>query len=462
MAYDSQRRLAVLFGGSGWTNGNYTPFNDLWEWNGAHWVQRMAQAPATNGWARNQNGIWQLTYTNGQPVGRFYAPLDYDSRRGRMILFGGTTFDPSQSQVQLGDTWEWDGAQWYFRTTNGPSPRFKDTMAFDSNRGLSLLYGGFDTPDGGAIWNWNGLLWNNVVPPGGPAHNYSQTVGSMVYDTFRRTIFFGPAEEGYGEIKADFWNWDGTNWTGLGHGFGGVTDAPYSGGMVFDAYRRRSVYFGGEYENPTASWDGGAWILLTNSPSAPTGRSFPAMAYDSFRHAVLMTGGEIANLVPTNDTWELIAVDVPLINGEPASEYVPPGGTASFLVDAVGPPGDSLTFAWFKDGAQLSDGGRISGSTSTNLQIAPVTAADAGKYSVQISCACGSTKSLSAILTLDPSLQLFTAANTGTLVWSAPNVILEQADSPAGPWTPVANATSPFDVAALGGAKFFRLAQTNP
>jgi hypothetical protein len=133
-----------------------------------------------------------------------------------------------------------------------------------------------------------------------------------------------------------------------------------------------------------------------------------------------------------------------------------------FYVTAVGPPGSILSYAWYQNGTLLTDGGRVSGSTSATLQIANLAKSDAGQYTVDVSCACGHTESFSATLTLDPKLQLFTASNAATLIWGAPNLLLQQADNPAGPWTTIQGATSPFDIAALGPAKFFRLVQTPP
>jgi hypothetical protein len=63
---------------------------------------------------------------------------------------------------------------------------------------------------------------------------------------------------------------------------------------------------------------------------------------------------------------------------------------------------------------------------------------------------------------MDPRLQIFPTTNASTLVWGAPNVALQQADSLTGPWTTIAGATSPFAIAALGPAKFFRLLLTSP
>jgi hypothetical protein len=144
-------------------------------------------------------------------------------------------------------------------------------------------------------------------------------------------------------------------------------------------------------------------------------------------------GGDASNCscdAPLGDTWELTAVDKPLINEQPASQYRQPGETATFAVTAVGP--GTLAYQWFRNGSPLSDGGRVSGATIPTLTVTSVNTGDAGNYRVRILNACGATTSLPAILTLDLTVQIFSSDNTITLVCGATNVVLEQASSPSG------------------------------
>src|SRR6185369_1620431 len=54
------------------------------------------------------------------------------------------------------------------------------------------------------------------------------------------------------------------------------------------------------------------------------------------------------------------------------------GGRASFRVTAAGVM--PMTFQWLKNGATLSNGGNISGATTTNLNLSGASAADIGNY----------------------------------------------------------------------------------
>jgi hypothetical protein len=63
--------------------------------------------------------------------------MTYDSVNNRAVLFGGSTLSN-----RMGDTWEWNGTSWTQRSTSGPAAREGASMAFDSNRGVSVLFGG--------------------------------------------------------------------------------------------------------------------------------------------------------------------------------------------------------------------------------------------------------------------------------------------------------------------------------
>jgi hypothetical protein len=102
---------------------------------------------------------------------------------------------------------------------------------------------------------------------------------------------------------------------------------------------------------------------------------------------------------------------------------------------------------------------RISGAHSATLQIANVTASDAGFYHVRVRDARSSAESVTATLTLDPQLHLFNV-ELFHLVWGLSNVVLQHSEVVTGNWVTVPGANSPFDVAPVGAAKFFRLRPT--
>ena len=76
LAYDSARRVTVLFGGETVT------------WDGRSWTHR--------------------TPTGATPAARVVHALATDPRRERVVLYGGSV----RASDNLADTWEWDGTGW--------------------------------------------------------------------------------------------------------------------------------------------------------------------------------------------------------------------------------------------------------------------------------------------------------------------------------------------------------------
>ncbi len=196
LAYDSMRRVTTLFGGNVLDASSDTPSeaNDLWEWDGNRWTERLPLDRQT-GWLPDGRGGFKPQNTV-RPVARRQHAMAYDARRGRLVLFGGVTYDPLRFQVFLNDTWEWDGLNWHYRTSDGPAPRSNPAMTYDSSRGVIVMTGGFVSggapdPTPGAVWEWNGNGWQSYIATNGPSINYSQVYGGLAYDTFHKLALFG-------------------------------------------------------------------------------------------------------------------------------------------------------------------------------------------------------------------------------------------------------------------------------
>ena len=60
-----------------------------------------------------------------------------------VALFGGIIL--SEPRAIFGNTWTWDGKHWTLRQDIGPGPRAQHAMAFESKRGRLVLFGGQTT-----------------------------------------------------------------------------------------------------------------------------------------------------------------------------------------------------------------------------------------------------------------------------------------------------------------------------
>jgi hypothetical protein len=133
----------------------------------------------------------------------------------------------------------------------------------------------------------------------------------------------------------------------------------------------------------------------------------------------------------------LVVID-PIITNPPISLVQTAGMTAQFSVGAFGT--QPLSYQWQSNGADLADGGRISGSTSNVLTIVNLVVSDTANYQVLVTNVYGSTNVVATLTVLKaiPSLtwtnpvtipygtalstaQLNASANVpGTFVFSPP------------------------------------------
>ncbi len=227
MAFDTSRARVVLFGGQGEVSGY---LQDTWEWD-------------------SSNLSWSLRATTGPPARHGHA-LAYDSRRERLVLFGGFSFGQ-----YLGDTWEWDGSNWSFRASSGPSPRDRHTMAYDEGRGVTVLFGG----DGGSrdTWEWDGNSWTLRQSQAPMPSPYPR----MTYDSSReRVVLFSAPENASSE--GSLWTWDGADWSLLAVGGPSYRD---NAGFVFDAASHHYIVAFGRAPSGLNKAD--TWTGVDDSPS---------------------------------------------------------------------------------------------------------------------------------------------------------------------------------------------------
>ena len=232
---------------------------------------------------------WKQVSSTG-PSARYAHAMAYDSARGVTVLFGG------RGSYYLGDTWEWDGSSWTQVSSTGPSASPHHAMAYDSARGVTVLFGGWDGSSLlGDTWEWDGSSWAQVSSSG-PSARYKH---AMAYDSARGVaVLFGGSD---GTYKDDTWEWDGNSWT---QASSTGPSARFAHAMAYDSARGVTVLFGGwdgSYLGDTWEWDGSDWTSV--STTGPSARRFTAMAYDSARGVTVLFGG-IDGSGYLGDTWE--------------------------------------------------------------------------------------------------------------------------------------------------------------
>jgi hypothetical protein len=244
------------------------------------------------------------------PGPRTFPAMAYDSIRQKTVLFGGNRVlfgnNPDDNKF-LDDTWEWDGRTWVQMNVSGPAPRAEAAIAFDYERGRMVLFGGYSlTRDGkhqfGDTWEWDGTNWRQLKVTGPSPRNGA----AATYDSARRrVVLFGGSASG--AVSGETWEWDGRQWT---ENRAALTQGRFNCVMAYDAAAKKVIRFGGRYNGKpfgdTWEYDGELWTQLTTS--GPTARNHTAMVYDSrLKHLVLFGGHDFGLKVWTDvygDTWE--------------------------------------------------------------------------------------------------------------------------------------------------------------
>lgn len=321
LVHDPVRGHVLAFGGLGstWPYGS----DETWRFDGTDWTQLH---PVT------------------APSPRRGASLACDSRRQRVVLFGGRTL------ASFDDTWEWDGSTWTpIATANRPSPRHDAAMAYDAGRQRVVLLGGERAaPAPTDHWEYDGQNWI-AMPPLPPALARLDLPQGLVYDPARQQMLLvgGVVDEHH---IGDVWAFDGTAWNPR-PGFAASHRQRTTETLVLDASSTALLAFGGrtgllphgelrEFRNgvwttltnsgppprydhamwtqpagtfvfggtnaagnrlgDTWQWNGAAWTRLTATPS-PSPRSNARVAYDSVHARLVLFGGDDGSV--RNDTW---------------------------------------------------------------------------------------------------------------------------------------------------------------
>ncbi|OGO26660.1 MAG: hypothetical protein A2W33_08350 [Chloroflexi bacterium RBG_16_52_11] len=281
MAYDSARRLTVLFGGDGTGRERR---NDTWEYDGFNWIQAQ---PAQS------------------PPGRvnIQGAMAFDSNRSRVVLFAGLGVPG-----YLNDTWEYNGSTWtQVNPAVAPSARDSHAMVYDSDRRVIVLFGGYNPSTNylSDTWEYNGSNWQQVNTPLSPPGRHHH---AMVYDSQRRVVVLYAGHAASDPQMEDTWEYNGTTWQQIAP----AQSPPGRGGhsMAYDSQRGVAMLYGGTANgsdplSDTWEYNGVSWQQITPAASPPARLGFP-LVYDSYRDRVVLFGGA-SRLVPLNvfnDTWE--------------------------------------------------------------------------------------------------------------------------------------------------------------
>lgn len=252
---------------------------------------------------------WQLDSTaSAQAPGLVaYAATAYDPVHARMILFGGLGHGAGSSAAASSEVWSLSlgsSLTWSRPVVEGtpPSPRWNCAEAYDSRRNRLLVYGGEDAfgplADIWALDLGDTMRWSLLTPA--DSIPQARTEATAVYDPLAdRFLVYGGVTEGdrpYDiSLSQELWSLslgDTVTWRKLDQN---GNDQPYvavDGSAAFDPLRRRMILLGGLNGSE-------AWVLDLNGPPSwqhlnvrpGFDREKFTILYDAPRDRALCVGG---------------------------------------------------------------------------------------------------------------------------------------------------------------------------
>jgi len=289
MAYDAARKQVVLFGGLDARTG--APLDDTWTWNGTTWTQQtpavrprararhsmtydhvrgrvLLYGPEETGkevWAWDGEN-WAVAAT--APVASMPG---YPVQAGATITFTGELV----LHRSMGDLWTWNGSEW--RTLPAPDGTYRPfaSLVYVNESAKLLLFGGAQSTFLNDTWLWDGTAWQRAEPEAIPR---ARNLPGFAYDSRRGVaILFGGnvAANGWAPVapSEDTWEWNGSTWAPVATG---NTPPPTVGpALAYHAERDEVVLFGGY--GAEDSWTG-TWVLTAGT--VPKAESF----FDGFQN----------------------------------------------------------------------------------------------------------------------------------------------------------------------------------
>jgi hypothetical protein len=262
------------------------------------------------------DGAWTLL----PPPELRESPSIYDPVRESMLFFGGTADNGGSSNA----LWELSLAgvpTWSQLVTTGTPPPARSThsLLYDSRRERMLVFGGADAITRNDFWvldlSVSPPAWSQGLPGGTlpPARGYAQAVYDSLDD--RVVIFGGATDLGQNGpptgMLADAWVLPFAGpfvWTALTPS-GAPPSARAAGAALYDPIRQRMVVFGG-YDGSalndafTLSLDvSPAWAPLVTTGGPPPPRAIPGTIYEAPQDRMVIFGGFTGG--SANDVWAL-------------------------------------------------------------------------------------------------------------------------------------------------------------
>lgn len=300
--WDPVDRQLLLYGG---TNARSSQaMGDLW-----------AYSPATGAWRR-------LTASNATPSGRFGAAGVWDANGRRLVIFGGqqsggpqpVLLDDVEAYSPSSNTWTTLSPQ---GAHGAPTPRSHLGAAWDSRQGRLLLFGGETSASlalSSQLWAFTPGApgtWELLSPGGRRGQPGPRNWPAMVWDPLAHLLRLFGGKNAAGSSLGDMWQWTETS----GWSFTETRAQPTGRSAAAAAWDVQHAHY---LVGPGLGLNGDTNDLWAFDPAArtwkrqsiagsaaPQPRQMSGLAWDDADGQGFLFGGRVAGPGPANDLWAL-------------------------------------------------------------------------------------------------------------------------------------------------------------
>ncbi len=340
-----------------------------------------------------RNNTWSgaaTTFSGGIPVVNAVASYDADGAGpANPELYIGGDFAGVNGVTGTSFIAKWNGISWS-SVGGGMDMRVYTLSVYDADGAgpqNSLLIAGGDFLNAGGqstrrIAAWNGTAWSPLDGPNGEG----------VLDGSVRTLIAHPGPSDSSTLMAG----------GVFSVAGGISS------ISFAQWSQPTIAVSSTGSCPpteitlsisdctpgayTYQWQKNG-VNLTNGGNISGAQSealtiSPVSGADAGNYAAIVSGsfGQVRS-----SAYPLVAaIEPPEIVSEPSATNACVGSAVNLNVTALN---GTLSYQWRKNGVNLSNGGRISGATSSTLSISPTLLSDTDSYDVLVTNDCGDTPS---------------------------------------------------------------------
>jgi len=284
MAYDTLNKKIIAFGGRTGFRSDFQNVDETWEFD--------YSVP-----------IWTNLESINTPPWRTSHSMIYDTKRHKVLLFGGNDFN----QV-FNDLWEFDYQQNEWTNlfpSNSPEARQMHGMAYIPEHDVFILFGGRRLNGGAAfndLWMYDYELneWQELNPSNSP--RVQDHVNIAYYASENKVILYTGSEDGRTPHTWAY-DFDTNEWNDLNST--NTPDGDHSS-LVYDEFQEKLILFG---SSPSATsmrtWKfdylENIWLDITPSSMPDIYIEHDAMVYLSNYNVFIQYGG-----CCSDNTMELI------------------------------------------------------------------------------------------------------------------------------------------------------------